>query len=167
MAVAAAWAAVGTPTGPGPRTPLSERTQDSFSGIPATVGSAWPPEPPRTVFAERGPVDPEIPGPLSRGTDSGPVSLAAMDSGPLAAVSCDLTTYSVVTETEGTSSGSTSPSLHTSASLIALERVNCAIMTDYENGSNNVTSLLHQTMAAFLRNANRLQQIRYNKSTQI
>jgi len=43
------------------------------------------------VSTGRGPADPEIPGPPSKETDSGPASPADTDSGPLAAVYIDLT----------------------------------------------------------------------------
>jgi len=145
---AAAAAVTPTPTRPGPESPLSERTLDCTKGVSFSVGSKWPLEPLRVVPTVRGPTDPEFPDPPPKGTDSGPASSVVMDKGPLAAVTGDLTGNSTGSATRGASSGSTFSSLDILAPLIAIEHVKCAIITDYENGVNNVTSLLHAIMAA-------------------
>ena len=106
-AAVATAAAAGTPTRPGPESPLSERTLDCIKEIPSTEGSKWPLEPLRVVPTVRGLTDPEIPSPPPTETDLGPASSVATDGSPLAAVSNDLTENSVVPTAGETSSGST------------------------------------------------------------
>ena len=125
----------------GPESPLSERTLDCTKGVSFSVGSKWPLEPLRVVPTVRGPTDPEFPDLPPKGTDSGPASSVVTN------ITGDLTGNSTGSATRGASSGSTSSSLDILAPLIALERVKCAIITDYENGVNNITSLLHAIMA--------------------
>jgi len=116
-------------------TPLPERTLDCITELPTTEGSVWPLEPLRVVPTVRRPTDPEIPGPPPKGTDSGPASSVDTDWGPLATVSCDLTENSVIPATCGGNVVRFDVRFPRHTSLIALERVKCAIITDYENGA--------------------------------